>query len=323
MNNLPFIEKYRPHTLEDVIMPELLRKKFNKIIENQDIENMIIVGSSGIGKSAIVKIIANGIYKQYYRDAVLQLGLMEDRGIKFMQNSVGQYCKTKISYTKKDEKKFPKYKLIIFDESDDMVSREQDIISNVMDSYKEQIRFIFTCNSASNINESIQSKCSILHIPTLSENNIINRLEFICNNEEIKYDLDSLKLISSRSLGDIRSAIHKLEFISKLNKEINESNIQNLFNIPQEIVIKNLFNHIIEKNLKGSIKIVTNLKQNSYSGSDITLSMLHVIKMCNFIPENIKIKLANEICKGIHNISNVCDSDLQLISCITNMILCL
>lgn len=321
MSHLPFTEKYRPTDLNDIYVPNIIKKKINDIINEQNIPNLIISGPSGTGKSSIIKIIAKEIYKDYYQEAVLEMGLMEDRGIKFMQSNIIPFCRTKIPYLRKDEKKYPKYKLIIFDEADNIISRMQDMISNVMENYGENIRFVFTCNSATEICENIQGKTLIWRLSIIPNEIIVLYLKNICLNENIGYTENALLKIAKLSQGDMRSSINKLELICNKYDNIKDENVDELCNIPQEIIIRELFDNIIKKNLKKSLEIIFDLRNKSYSGSDITLGMLSTIRssICNDLSENIKMKFANDICKGIYNISNIIDSDLQLACCVVNM----
>jgi DNA polymerase III delta prime subunit len=319
---LPWTEKYRPSNIEELCLPQITKTKIMNIIKDKDMNNLIIVGPPGIGKTSIIKIIATELYGKYYKDAVLELGLLDDKCIKFMQNdNIQNFCKTKIPYKKDDENKYPKFKLIIFDEATSV----QEQISNIMEDFKDYVRFAFTCNSSLKINEGIQTKSSTWRCTYLEPELITNKLIEICTKEKVKYTESSLKRISHISQGDLRSAINKLELIYNKYNQIKDEYIDELCSTPQELIIKQLFEYIINKNLKESLNLVFDLKKKSYSGSDITQGMLSTLKSntCKNIPENIKIKLCNQICSGIYRISNITDSDLQLAGCVVDMIRCL
>jgi replication factor C subunit 2/4 len=322
---LPWSEKYRPKTMNDIYLPEIIKNKIINIIEEKNMPNMILAGPPGIGKSSAIKIIAEALYGPYYKDAVFELGLLDDRGIKFMQNEIQGFCKRHIAYLKGDEKIYPKYKLIILDEADNIISRVQDQISSIIEKYSQQIRFAFTCNSPSEINETIQTKCLIWRYGQLSNNLIVERLGIICEKENVEYTNKALFRIAEISSGDLRAAINKLELIYHKYSNIEVEHVQKLCNTPQESIIKELFINIIKKKLKESLSIIFDLRKKSYSGSDITLGMLSTIKsnICNDISEETKIKLSDKICNGIYRISNIIDSDLQLAGCIVDMIKCL
>jgi replication factor C subunit 2/4 len=321
----PWIEKYKPHNLDQLLFPDTIKKKIDNIIQSKNLCNLIITGPSGIGKTCIAEIIANELYEKYYNDAVLELNLLDDKGIKFIQEDIVSFCKTRIPYKTGDETKYPKYKLIIFNEADNIIERIQDQISFIMEKYKDNIRFIFTCKSisiGSEITESIQTKCIILLLTHHTQDLIIEGLTNICEHENIKFSNDALEKIASHSDGDMRIAINKLQIVFYAYGEISLKNYMNLCDTPQEIIIRNIFDLLIQQNIKEAMKIVFGLKKESYSGADIVMSMFNVLKssMCNDIDEKIKIKFGKAISDGIYNISNIGDSDLQLAGCIIDMI---
>jgi replication factor C subunit 2/4 len=322
---LPWTEKYRPTSMDNLYLPPIIKNKVINIIKDKNIPNIILTGPPGIGKSSAIKIIASEVYGKYYGDAVLELGMLDDRGIKFMQNDIQFFCKTNISYRKEDENKYPKYKLIIFDEADNIISRVQDQISLIIEKFSKQIRFAFTCNSSSEINEGIQTKCLIWRYSSLTNDLITDKLKSICENENVEYTNSSLEKIAEISSGDLRVAINKLELVYHKYSTIKDEHVQKLCSTPQESIIKELFINIMNKKLKESLEIIFDLRKKSYSGSDITSGMLITIKsnICKDISEEVKIKLCDKICNGIYRISNITDSDLQLAGCIVDMIKCL
>lgn len=321
-NQITWIDKYRPVELSDLVLPKPIFDKFSDIIETHDMPNIILVGPSGIGKSSVIHVTARKLFGKYYNEAVLELNSFDDRGIKFMQNDIITYCKTKIAYKRNDEEYYPKYKLIIFDEADNIISRVQDQISSILEKYPETIRFAFTCNSSSEINETIQSKCIIKTYSYFSNELGMSRLKVICENEKINFTDKALLKIMELSCGDIRKAINKTQIIYNKHGKITEKNCVDLCNLPHEAIIKQLFDNIIKKNYRGSIELIKELKNNSYSGSDIVEAMFKILKspLCKDIPENKKMILLHNISIGTSNISNIMDSNIQLMGCIIKMI---
>ena len=149
---------------------------------------MRIIACAGSGKTTTILCIAKMLYGKYFKDTVLELNASDDRGIKTINSGViGNFCHFKLPYTDEDKDKYCKHKLIILDESDNMTEKVLPIISMLMDTYYNTTRFVFTCNSSAEINETIRTKCRIWRYGQLSNELIIERLKIICENEDVKY----------------------------------------------------------------------------------------------------------------------------------------
>jgi replication factor C subunit 2/4 len=321
-SQIPWTEKYRPTNMDELFLPSTLKDKLISIITSKTVPNIILSGPPGIGKSSAIKIVAQKLYGNYYKDAVSEINVSDDRGIEFMRSEIVSFCKTQIPYRNGDEDNHPQYKLIIFDEADNIIKRIQDQISNIIEKFTNKVKVIFTCNSSSEISEVIQTKCFIWRCMYLDNELIVEKLSAICQKENVKYDDEVLEKIAQLSRGDMRNAINKLQMLYNSNRRIKLEHVEQLCDMPQEVIIRKLFDYIINKNFKQALKVAFDLKNNSYSGSDIMLGMMSTIRseICFDISEEIKMKLCKGICSGIYQISNVTDSDLQLTGCLVEMV---
>ncbi len=209
---LPWIEKYRPGDTEQILLDEMLLEKIDKIIESKSVPNMILTGEPGTGKTSTVLIIAREIFKEDYNENVLELNASDDRGLSIINNTIIPFCQ-KITKTQE--------KLIILDEADSITNKAQNLLSNLINEFKKNCRFVFVCNDSIKINESIQSKCIIVKFPRLTDNNIKDKLVEICEKEKIEYTdkfIDELIFISDK---DIRKSINNLECIYFTYKKTN------------------------------------------------------------------------------------------------------
>ena len=121
------------------------------------------------------------------------------------------------------------FKLVILDEADNMDDdRVQPQINTIMESFKDEVRFAYTCNTSSNIIESIQSRCLILMFTRLTPALTSERLVEIANMERLKYDIKALNQISELSHGDMRSAINMLQLVFNKHGSIKTDFISGL-----------------------------------------------------------------------------------------------
>ena len=163
-NLTPWIEKYRPTNINNLVIDDITLNKFKKIINDLEMPNCIITGNSGIGKTSTLLCMAEQLYGPYKNEAVLEQSASDDRGIKAVQDSIIHFCKKKLVIK---GKKYAKHKLVLLDEADNMTPKAQQLINNLMEKYIHTTRFTFTCNNSSDIIEAIQSRCIIFRYKRL------------------------------------------------------------------------------------------------------------------------------------------------------------
>lgn len=319
---LPWVEKYKPHNINDMILEDVIKNKILGFIADKNIQNIILVGSNGVGKTCLVDCLCRHLYGQYVKNQCLILDATEDHTESTIQNDIVKFYKLKTFVKKTDVKKYSSFKTIVINSADNMTNKVQPQVNVLMEKYKDNLRFIFTCNSNVNIIEAIQSKCLILRMNNLSEQKIAEGLKRILNCENIKYDNFALHKISSFTDGDIRYAINTIQLISCKDHNISIDNVNEICGIPQQERLKAIIDNILEKKLKQALKIMIILKDKGYTSSDILFNMLNVLKSpkCMDISEDKKLALYNITCLSLYRISKGVDNLLQLTGCLTHMI---
>ena len=319
-NNLPWIEKYRPSSVEDIILDDCLRVKLNNLISINSLPNLIITGSPGTGKTSTMFCLAKKILGSNYDEALLELNASDNRGLEIINNSIIHFCKKKINgILDGSADNLSSKKIIIFDEADNLTRKAQNVLANMMEEYCNTTKFCFTCNDSSKIIESIQSRCLILHYRPMNRLNIKNRLEVICKTENVKYDEKGLESIIFISQGDIRQAINNLEATHNSYNFISEDNVYKLCYQPHPNTIINLIQKCASRNLIQGIAKYEDLKDQGYCNSDILQTMINVLKLIT-IDEHIRINFIKILSDIYLNVSEGTDTNLQMYSCISKMI---
>jgi replication factor C subunit 2/4 len=316
MDNKLLIEKYRPKTIDNIILNDTLKNKIKSFLQNNSIPNIIISGSPGTGKTSLILLIAKYIYKENFKEAVLELNASDNRGIEIINNNITYFCKKKIT----DKNNNPIPKLIILDEADNITNKVQNIISKILEDNTINTKFAFTCNNSLNIIEALQSRCLMIYIPLLTYDQINNKLVEICKKENIEYTDEALKILTINANGDIRYAINNLEVIYYGFGKIESNSIYELCHQPQPEIIINLIQECVYKNIRKVISIIEELKNKGYCSNDIILTIINILQYVK-IDEEIRInfnRILNEsyvqICDGI-------DTNLQLYGCISRIIM--
>lgn len=322
LEQTPWIEKYRPKTLDDIVLDENTICKIKKIIDEKDMPNIIITGMPGIGKTTTIKCIGRGIYGKYANEAIKELNASDDRGIKSVQETIMNFCKKKLDLNEGGKKEYAEHKIIILDEADNMTDKAQRLINTLMEKYHDTSRFAFTCNNSADIIEAIQSRCIILRYYRLNKDQIIKRLLQICEIEKIKYYDDAIEEIAILSQGDMRNAINNLQLTYNAFGKIKIKYVHEIIDKPQPLIIKRCLIACKNKNLLESIKVLRELRELGYSAMDILTSMKNTIKLDNIseLTEKDKVEFLDAISESTYIVSQGMDTDLQLYGCISDII---
>eukprot|EP00494_Astrolonche_serrata_P024376 UN24634 len=164
-------------------------------------------GPPGTGKTTSIHCLALDLLgDQLYKKAVLELNASDSRGIDVVRNKIKMFAQQKINLPK------GLHKIIILDEADNMTGAAQQALRRTMELYSTTTRFALACNISSKIIEPIQSRCCIIRYTRLTNSEVLKRLKFIIDAEEIvKYDHKGLDALLFVSEGDMRNAINTLQ----------------------------------------------------------------------------------------------------------------
>lgn len=325
-DDLPWVEKYRPTTLGSLVLSEQILIRVNKMIEQKELQNIILEGPPGVGKTSTIKCIATKLYGPYVRDMVLELNAADDRGIK-IYDAIENFMRSYIHIKDEDKHKYAEHKLVILDEVDNMTNKAKYIVSKFIENKASRVRFALTCNIKSNILPSIQSKCVSISYPKLSPEFIYKKLVAISRRENIfskssnENNLHGMRTISMISDGDLRTAINMLQLTYNRFKEISEQHVYEIYDKPRPAYAIEIIRECCNDDVCGAMKKIMDMKQSGYSGMDIMLGLIVALKMpnCNEISEKNKISLMKVVSHTLYNISKGIDTQLQLVACCADM----
>jgi len=284
--NEPLVEKYRPKVLDDIIgnSNEILFLK--KFIENNKVPNIILTGEPGGGKTSAVIAFAKEYLGEYFKDYCIELNASDDRGI--------DTVRTKIKFFAQKKKIMDKKKIVILDESDNMTSSAQIALRNTMDVYEDEVCFLFTCNNIENIIDAIQSRSKIMFFGRIEMDVIIKKILEICSKEGINIKKDSLEILINltENKTDMRSILNLLELVKANfpnNQEIKKEDIYYICDKPSPLILTEVLNNIINKDIKKAILEVNQLKLDGFLNTDICTTFINEILNKDFIKDD-KIK---------------------------------
>lgn len=151
-----------------------------------------------------------------FKDRILELNASDERGIQVIRNKVKTFAQLAASGVRPDGKPCPAYKIIILDEADSMTHAAQAALRRTMEREMKTTRFCLICNYVSRIIEPITSRCTKFRFKPLKDSMILERLKYICKEENVQCDDQCLNALVETSGGDMRRAITCLQSCSRL-----------------------------------------------------------------------------------------------------------
>jgi DNA polymerase III delta prime subunit len=204
MNDL-LVEKYRPKTVADCVLPEALTDTFTDIVKSGDIPNMILSGGAGCGKTTV----ARALCDELGRD-VLFINASEDGGIDTLRTRIRQFASA-VSLG-------GGIKVVILDEADYLNPQStQPALRGFIEEFAKNCRFILTCNFKHRIIEPLHSRCTCIDFkipakekPKMAKEFLL-RTKDILDNESIQYDERVLAELIIRHFPDFRRVLNEIQ----------------------------------------------------------------------------------------------------------------
>ena len=203
MKEFLFVEKYRPKTIADCILPQALKDTFQSIIDGGEIPNMMFSGSAGVGKTTVARALCNELDLDY-----MIINGSEDGNIDTLRGKIKQFASTVSLHGGQ--------KVVILDEADYLNPQStQPALRGFIEEFSSNCRFILTCNFKNRIIEPLHSRCSIYEFnlgnKALMAEQFMARLQFILETEGIIFDNAVIAELIMKYIPDWRRVINECQ----------------------------------------------------------------------------------------------------------------
>lgn len=269
---LPWIEKYRPTLLCDIVGNSETIKRFAVFAEQGNLPNIIIAGPPGTGKTTSILCLARAMLKDSFSNAVLELNASDERGIDVVRTRIKTFSQQRVTLPS------GKHKIVILDEADSMTSGAQQAMRRIMEVYSRTTRFALACNDSEKIIEAIQSRCAVLRYSRLSDAEILSRVLEICDKENVSRTDEGLEAIVFTAQGDMRQGINNLQSTHTGFGLVNSEHVFKICDEPHPLLVKQMLLNCIKGELTTSNKLLYTLWSKGYSAEDIISSIFRVCK---------------------------------------------
>ena len=301
-----WVEKYRPKTIEECILPEQTKKTFLDFLDKGEVPNLLLAGPAGCGKTTVAK----ALCKQLGVDVYVINGSDEGRFLDTVRNNAKNFAST-VSLTSES-----KHKVIIIDEADNTTPDVQLLLRASIEEFSGNCRFIFTCNYKNKIIEPLHSRCAVVEfgIQKKSKQEIaakfFGRLVSILEQEKVEADKKVLAELINKHFPDWRRVLNECQRYSVSGKI--DTGILAHFS---DVKVNDLIKTLKEKNFTEVRKWCVNNLDND---SGVLLRRIYDNLTDSLVPTSIPAAVL-VIAKYQYQSAFVADQEINMLACLTEI----
>ena len=302
IEQLLWTEKYRPKTVEDCILPDVIKTTFQEYVKSGHIPNLLLSGSAGVGKTTIAKALCNEVGCDF-----IVINGSDESGIDVLRNKIKNYASS-VSLS-------GGRKVIIIDEADYLnPNSTQPALRGAIEEFAGNCSFIFTCNYKNRIIEPIHSRCAVIEFKIQNGQKakmasaFFKRVERILGEEKITYDREVIAALITKHFPDNRRILNELQRYSA-SGTIDNGILSNI----ADINLADLIKTIKDKDFTSMRKWVTqNLDNDPVRIYRKIYDSLYDNLKPNSIPNAVMI-----LAKYQYQAAFVADQEINLVACLT------
>ena len=301
-----WVEKYRPKTIEDCILPESIKKTFLDFLDKGEVPNLLLAGPAGCGKTTVAKALCN----QLGVDVYVINGSDEGRFLDTVRNNAKNFAST-VSFSSES-----KHKVIIIDEADNTTPDVQLLLRASIEEFSNNCRFIFTCNYKNKIIEPLHSRCAVIEFGIKGKQKqeiatcFFKRLNSILEQERIEVDKKVVAQLINKHFAAWRRVLNECQRYSVGGKI--DSGILATFS---DVAVNDLLQNLKAKNFTEVRKwVVDNLDNDT----GVLLRRIYDTLYTALVPGSIPAAVLI-IAKYQYQIAFVADQEINMLACLTEI----
>jgi len=300
---VPWVEKYRPRRLEDIVGNEDTVQRLISMARERNVPHLILSGPPGCGKTTSIHALAREILGDDYKKGVLELNASDARGIDVVRQKIKSFAQMKSGTS---------MKIILLDEADSMTSAAQQALRRIMEIYSSTTRFMLACNNSTKILEPLQSRCGLLRFTRLKDSELLMRLEHVCAAEAVEHDERGLEALVFTAEGDMRNALNNLQATHSGFGVVSEDTVFKVCDQPHPVKVREMLENCRQARTVPAQQAVSSLCALGYAGADIIQTIFRVARSYD-MPEQEKLEMLRCIGETHMRVAEGVASELQLL----------
>ena len=306
IDTLPWIERYRPVDLDDLVAQDFIVTTLRALIKQNKLPHLLFYGPPGTGKTSTILCIAREMFGDKFNSMVLELNASDSRGIDTVRNDIQEFAGTTKLFSNGS-------KLVILDECDNMTKDAQMALRRVIEKYSRHTRFCLISNYANKIIPALQSRCTRFRFGPLKNSLVVSRVKEIAQKENVELTEGGLNSALKLGKGDMRKILNIIQSTALAHKgKVDEVSIYRCTGMPTEIDIVHCREALMNKNIKESFNIIQKIQlDHGVSLIDILTSLneyLYAVKL----PMNVRCKVLIDMANIEYSLSTGALESLQL-----------
>ncbi len=311
---IPWVEKYRPQRLQDVVGQEVAVQRLQAYVQQKNVPHLLFAGPAGTGKTTSALALARELFGSDFRGSFLELNASDERGIDVVRGKIKDFARTMALQD-------VPFKLIFLDEADALTQDAQQALRRTMEQFSKTCRFILNANYSSRIIEPIQSRCAVFRFMPLTLEQSQGLAEKVAAAEGVKLEKGASLAIATVAQGDARRVLNVLQAAAALGKTITEDDVLKVSSMARPKEVQEMVLMAWRGNFGGARGLLDQLIiRYGLSGEDVMKQVYREVVALD-VPDSVKVHLVDRVGEYSFRLSEGADERIQLEALLAQLVL--
>ncbi len=285
---VPWVEKYRPAKLGEVVGHSNIVNRLKAYVSTKNLPNLLFSGPAGSGKTTCALALARELFGEDYQNSFFELNASDERGIDTVRGKIKDFARTiPISGVP--------FKILLLDEADALTQDAQQALRRTMEKYSSNTRFILSCNYSSRIIEPVQSRCALFRFTSLNASELKQLLQFISAKEGLTLSQDAVDAVTYIADGDSRKAVNCLQGCASISASVTGDSVYSVSSRARPKEVNEMLALSLEGKFTDARKMLDKLLfEHGMAGEDVVVQLFQEVNRSQ-LDDKLKLKLIEKI----------------------------